>query len=157
MMAIQVHFLVFFWCFLAVCNCSAPLLTNDWALATWLSMSSNCSPWASTSTAMSRNTWCNSCRFFSISFTASCLSCISLIVSRILPLPCSCMAFCRNVSLSPAFMFNFLITTSFRFALNHTRMTDSNIKESVHITFLGKIIYSPPPLILYRTCLTRFD
>lgn len=99
--AIQVHLGVFFWCFLATCNWWTPPLTKELALARWLSMSSNWSAWECTNTAMSMNTRCSSFRFLSISIAASCLSWISLTVSNTLPLPCCCMAFCKNLSLSP--------------------------------------------------------
>lgn len=78
-----------------------PFLTKEFAWATWLSMSFRCCPCASTSAAISRNTWWSSIRFFSISFTDSCRSCNSDIVSMIRPLPWSWIAFWRNVSLSP--------------------------------------------------------
>ena len=49
---------------------------------TCCSMLSSISPWASTSTAMSRKIWCSSIRLFSSSFTASCRSLISAKVSN---------------------------------------------------------------------------
>lgn len=100
-MAMQVHFLELFCNTLASWSWSVPLLTNELACATWLSISFNCCPCASTSAAMSRKIWCSSIKFFSISFTASCLSWISDMVSIICPLPCSWIAFWRNDSLSP--------------------------------------------------------
>ena len=61
-----------------------------------LSMSLSWWPCASTSAAMSRNTWCSSSRLFSISFTASCRSWISEMVSMICPRPSSWIAFWRK-------------------------------------------------------------
>lgn len=111
--AMQVHFRVFFWCFLAIVNCWTPPLTYELARATWLSMSSSCSPWDWTSTAMSMKTWCSSLRCLSISFTESCLSWISWIVSIMVALPCCWMAFCKNVSLSPVIKFTPLLISNF--------------------------------------------
>lgn len=101
-MAKQVQLREFFWWSFTTCKCCTPLLTKELASATWLSMSSKCSPWCWIKTAMSKNTWCNSCRFLSISLTVPCLSWISWMVSIMLALPCCWIAFCKNVSLSPA-------------------------------------------------------
>uniref|UniRef100_A0A0A9D8R5 Uncharacterized protein n=1 Tax=Arundo donax TaxID=35708 RepID=A0A0A9D8R5_ARUDO len=100
-MAMHVHFLVLFWCFLATCSCSLPRSTKDLALPTLPSMSSSCSPCAATSTAMSLNTCCSSSRLRSSSATAPCRSWISATAPITSPRPCSAMARCRNRSPSP--------------------------------------------------------
>uniref|UniRef100_A0A0A8Z951 Uncharacterized protein n=1 Tax=Arundo donax TaxID=35708 RepID=A0A0A8Z951_ARUDO len=99
--AMHIHLRLLFWYSRAVSSSTAPRRTKELACATWLSMSFSWCPCASTSAAMSRNTWCRSSRLRSISFTASCRSWISEMVSSTCPRPCSWIAFCRNVSLSP--------------------------------------------------------
>ncbi len=81
-------------------------------IVTWDSMSLSCSPWASTRTAISRKIWCNSSKFFSISFTVSCRSWISRMVSRIWPRPCSWIATWRKFSLSPVSMIFSMMSSS---------------------------------------------
>jgi len=108
----QPHLRWFFCSFLALSRFWVPFLTKEFALATWFSISSNCSPWDWISTAMSRNTWCNSFRFISNSFIPLCLSFISLMHSSILPLPCS-IAISTKFSLSPA-------------TINHIHLTHFN-------------------------------
>jgi len=82
------------------------------SIVTWDSISLSCSPWASTRTAISRKIWCNSSRFFSISFTVSCRSWISRMVSRIWPRPCSWIATWRKFSLSPVSMIFSMVSSS---------------------------------------------
>jgi len=79
--AMQVHFRVFFCSFFAFWRRFVPVSICSAAPVTCVSMLSSISPWASTKTPKSRKIWCRSWSFFSISFTASCRSWISCSVS----------------------------------------------------------------------------
>ncbi len=108
----HIHLRLLLWCCLAILNSPVPLCTNESALFTCCSISFNCSPWLSTSTAMSRKIWCSSNRFFSMSFIALWRSWISWTVSVICLSPWYWMACCKKDSLFPVSMMLSMVSSS---------------------------------------------